>query len=169
MPSALLTTGTGSLAALLLCTALVAGSARPSAAHNHGLSLQVVLNGADAPISYDLDAMRAMPHHDIHTSTPWTDGMQHFRGIPLSALLGDTPDDHDIYLRAINDYTVTMPFSAVSGDYPIVAYEHNGSAMSVRDKGPYWLIFPFDMAPEFRTDSAYSRSVWQLVRIEVMP
>jgi hypothetical protein len=39
--------------------------------------------------------------------------------------------------------------------------------MSLREKGPLWIIYPFDSSPEYQTELIYSRSIWQLNRIEV--
>ena len=39
--------------------------------------------------------------------------------------------------------------------------------MSVREKGPLWVIYPFDSDPEYQTEVIYSRSIWQLDRIVV--
>jgi hypothetical protein len=39
--------------------------------------------------------------------------------------------------------------------------------MSLREKGPLWIIYPFDSSPEYQTELTYSRSIWQLNRIEV--
>ena len=40
--------------------------------------------------------------------------------------------------------------------------------MSVRDKGPVWVLYPFDAGAEYRTDLIYERSIWQLDRIDVL-
>ena len=53
-------------------------------------------------------------------------------------------------------------------DGPIIAYSMDGAQMSVRDKGPLWVIYPFDSSPEYRTAVIFSRSIWQLDRIEVV-
>ena len=45
----------------------------------------------------------------------------------------------------------------------------NGGRMSVRDKGPLWIVYPFDSSEEYQAELIYSRSIWQLVRIEVLP
>jgi len=39
--------------------------------------------------------------------------------------------------------------------------------MHVREKGPLWIVFPYDESSEFRTDYVYSQSVWQLSRLDV--
>ncbi|WP_330450609.1 hypothetical protein FLP41_10030 [Paracoccus marcusii] len=49
---------------------------------------------------------------------------------------------------AINDYAVQIPVDEVTADYPIVAFQQDGQAMSVRDKGPLWSSIP--MTPILR-------------------
>jgi hypothetical protein len=39
--------------------------------------------------------------------------------------------------------------------------------MSVRDKGPLWLIYPYDSKAEYQSETIYSRSIWQLVKIDL--
>ena len=39
--------------------------------------------------------------------------------------------------------------------------------MSVRDKGPIFVIYPFDEAPELYNETYFGRSVWQAVSVEV--
>jgi len=39
--------------------------------------------------------------------------------------------------------------------------------MSAREKGPVWLVYNYDSDPAFRTETVYSRSVWQLDRITI--
>jgi hypothetical protein len=41
--------------------------------------------------------------------------------------------------------------------------------MTVRDKGPLWIVYPYDAKPEYRQELIYSRSIWQLDHIEVKP
>ena len=40
--------------------------------------------------------------------------------------------------------------------------------MTLRDKGPLWVIYPFDDDPRYRSETVYFRSIWQLNRIIVM-
>ena len=69
---------------------------------------------------------------------------------------------------AINDYAVEIPVSDAVVGGPIVAYFLNGEPMSVRDKGPLWIVYPFDADPHYQTEVIYSRSIWQLDRIELI-
>lgn len=150
------------VASLLLWIWAAAGHAQGSDSH----ILQIVAPGLVA--EHDRDGLRGMNPVRIATSTPWTDGVQEFTGVPLSKLLPGLDAQSRIQLTAINDYAVSMPADAVGDEYPVVAYERNGQPMSLRDKGPFWLIYPFDLAAEYQTETVYARSVWQLVKIEVM-
>ncbi len=39
--------------------------------------------------------------------------------------------------------------------------------MPIRDKGPLWLVYPYDSNPDLNTDKYYSRSVWQIKELNV--
>jgi hypothetical protein len=49
----------------------------------------------------------------------------------------------------------------------IAASEMNGLPMPVRDKGPLWILHPYDAKPEYRTEAIYSKSIWQLSRTKI--
>ena len=120
------------------------------------------------PIEFDRALLAELPVVEFTTTTIWTDGPQTFTGVPLAALLehlGVTPET--VRLVAANDYVVDFPVETASEDAPILAYELNGAAMSLRDHGPIWLIYPYDRDAQFRSDIIFSRSVWQLVTIEL--
>lgn len=103
------------------------------------------------------------------TSTIWTDGQVAFQGVPLKTLLdGLGLTGGRVVLSALNDYSVAMPLSELDARAPIIASSMNGEVMSPRKWGPYWLVYPYDEDRSFRTETVYSRSIWQLVRITVM-
>ena len=78
-----------------------------------------------------------------------------------------TPNPDDLEAVALNDYAVTIPASDAVEGGPIVAYAHNGQAMSVREKGPLWVVYPFDANDTYKSEEYYARSIWQLDRIVV--
>ena len=75
--------------------------------------------------------------------------------------------DGTLLATAINDYTVEIPVSDAVPGGPIVAYLMDGQEMPVRDKGPLWIVYPYDSSAAYRSEVVYSRSIWQLDRIEV--
>lgn len=124
---------------------------------------------SDDAATFDLEMLRELDAREVQTSTIWTDGVHSFRGISLDTLLelvGAT--GKVIEARAINDYAVKIPVEDATPKGPIVAYELNGKAMSRREKGPLWVIYPFDSSAEYRTEVIYSRSIWQLDRMDII-
>ncbi|MEL6451966.1 MAG: molybdopterin-dependent oxidoreductase [Pseudomonadota bacterium] len=116
-----------------------------------------------------LDALDEMEQVSFTTSTIWTDGPVTFSGVPLKVLLAaHAAQGTAVEMVALNDYAVTMPLDALEDDAPIVATRMNGAPMSVRDKGPYWVVFPYDKDPKYRTETTYALSIWQLNRLKVV-
>ena len=118
---------------------------------------------------FDLSALQALPVTSIETTTIWTEGVQSFQGVSLAALLEHVgAAQGTIQAVALNDYAVKIPTTDAVDDGPIVAYSLNGDEMSVRDRGPLWIIYPFDANETYKSEEYYSRSIWQLDRIEVV-
>lgn len=123
----------------------------------------------DAVLSLDLEALRALPETTFETSTIWTDGVHSFTGVSLADLMADLGvQDGMLIATAINDYSVEIPVSDAVEGGPIVAYLMDGEEMTVRDKGPLWVIYPYDSDADYRTEVIYSRSIWQLDRLEIV-
>lgn len=120
--------------------------------------------------AFDRAMLEKLGAVEYETSTIWTEGLQTFTGVPLAALMeavgarGET-----ISATAVNDYAVQIPASDWDEGKAIVAYLQNGNPMSLRDKGPLWVVYPYDSSADFQTEVIYSRSIWQLDRIEVTP
>lgn len=104
------------------------------------------------------------------TTTLWTDGPQVFEGVSLHRLMEHLrAQGHTLRVEALNDYEIEIPASEVEKGGPLLAMRVNGVSLSPRDKGPIWMVFPYDSDARFRTDLTYARSVWQLGRIEILP
>lgn len=131
----------------------------------------LTIDGAIAggvPIELTRSELEAIGSASITTSTPWHEGTPQFEGVPMSALLehvdatGETAD-----VVALNDYRTSIPVSDFT-EYPVIlALKQDGEYMSVRDKGPMFIIYPFDEFDELQADIYYSRSAWQVRRITI--
>jgi hypothetical protein len=118
---------------------------------------------------FTLADLREMDATKIRTTTIWTDGVQEFTGVALHVLLAETGiDGSALAATAINDYVIEIPVSDAIPGGPIIAYERNGRTMSVRDKGPLWIVYPYDSNIEYQSEVTYSRSIWQLDRLELL-
>lgn len=120
--------------------------------------------------TYSRSDLALMRQVTFTTTTIWTEGPHAFSGVPLSEILkhaGVQVGNVDLY--AANDYVASLPLAEVEPDTPIVAYLLDGEPMSLRDKGPLWVVYPYDSDPKYQSETCYTRSVWQLVRIEAVP
>ena len=126
--------------------------------------------GATEPARFDLGLIDTLPQRQTVTVTPWYEGPQTFSGPLLSDLMAAAGvSGSALRVIAINDYAATIPWTDIETIPVILAVRHNGATMSVRDKGPLFVIYPFDERPELRDEVYFSRSVWQVNRIEVVP
>lgn len=128
--------------------------------------LRLSTTGGEAT-TVSFEELTKLPETEFYTSTPWTDGVQKFRGVDFDVLLdtyGITADT--VRVSALNDYSVMIPASVLRDDNAILVYLQNDAEMSVRDKGPFWVVFPYDSDVRFQTDTYWSYSVWQVKSID---
>lgn len=123
-------------------------------------------NVGDA-LQLDRDQLSALPQTSFTTSTTWTSGTPTFTGVLLKDLVAAIgASGGTITLTASNDYSVTMPLADAGDEAPLLAILMDGKPMSLRDKGPVWMVYPYDAGEDFRTEQALSRSVWQLTTLD---
>jgi hypothetical protein len=118
---------------------------------------------APGQADFDLDMLRAMPAAKFSTSTPWTEGAVEFEGVLVKTLFDALgASGKSIKAAALNDYIADVDVKTVIEAGAIIAYRMNGEFLSVRDKGPLWIMFPFDEKPQLKAEPIYSQSVWLL-------
>ena len=71
------------------------------------------------------------------------------------------------FVTALNDYHTELPMEDFYAFPVLLAYSLNGELMSVRDKGPLWIVFPRDDNPVFGEPENTYKWVWQLATMEV--
>ena len=123
-------------------------------------------NGAAA--EFDMAMLDALNSRTTVTKTPWYDGAETFKGPLGSALLEAVgAEGTTLKVLALNDYESDIPMSDFT-DYPVIlATTLGGAPMSVREKGPIFVIYPFDEKPDLNNETYYGRSAWQVKSIEV--
>lgn len=122
----------------------------------------------DGTAQFDLAMLEALAGRRGKMETPWTSGKVEFSGPLLRAVL-DAAGAQGSKLRviALNDYSAEVPMEDASKIDTMLATRMDGKRMSVRDKGPLFLIYPFDADPSLFNEKYFSRSVWQISKIEV--
>lgn len=117
---------------------------------------------------FDMGMLERLPQTSFSTRTPWYAQARKFTGPLLRDVLAAAGAGGEV-LRAIalNDYWVEIPAEDAARHDVIVARLLDDKPMPVRDKGPLFVIYPFDAQPELRNPIYYNRSAWQLRTIEV--
>lgn len=118
--------------------------------------------------AFDDAMLLALPQVSFRTSTIWTKGEKTFSGPALSSVLdavGAGPGK--ISAGAANDYRVTLSRDLIEPQVPIIANRIDGKPFSLRERGPLWVIFPYDRAVRYRTETIYEMSIWQLTTLTV--
>ncbi|MDF1669369.1 MAG: molybdopterin-dependent oxidoreductase [Roseovarius sp.] len=140
-----------------------------AAAHEHPMLRICIDVTCTFAHSLDLDDLEEMEQASFATSTIWTEGTIEFQGVPLRALL-DHADftSGTLELIAANDYHVEIPVDEARDSPALIAYRMNGKLMSTRDKGPLWLVYPFDSDAKFQSEIYYSKSIWQIDHIKLL-
>lgn len=125
------------------------------------------VTAAGGETTFDLAQLDALPQQSFATSTLWTEGVITFSGPPLRAVLqaAGIAADQPFRALALNDYAVSFTPSDVEDDVPIVATRMNGETFGPRRLGPLWVVYPFDRDARFRSETTYSRAIWQLKKI----
>jgi hypothetical protein len=118
---------------------------------------------------FDMPMLEALPQRTHLTKTPWYAQPRRFTGPLLRDVLAATgAQGSALRLIALNDYQVDMPMDDAMRHDVIIARLIDDKPMAVRDKGPLFIIYPFDAQPELRSAVYYGRSAWQLRTIEVV-
>lgn len=154
------------LRTLLLSCCLACLSAFASAEVGGKIILTVTAQAASKEVQLS-DAMLAkLTQKSMTVQTPWYPTPKTFEGPLLRDVLKLAGiKSGQIRLVALNDYTISIPVSDAFQYDVIVARLLNGKPMSVREKGPLFVVYPFHEHEELRKTDYYRRCSWQLRRI----
>lgn len=156
-------------AALLLGSLATLNAAGAVRADEPMLVVRNATDPASAELRLSEAELLAMPQVTIRTSTEFTDGVIAFTG-PLArdviarAGVGKATTAHMV---AANDYAVDIPIADFF-DYDVVlALAADGKRLTMRDKGPIWVVYPFDDHKALNDPIYNARSIWQLTEVEL--
>ena len=104
------------------------------------------------------------------TETAWSDNPITFDGVLMSAVLdviGANAYATKLKGKALNDYAIEVSIADAREWPTILAVKANGKYMSVRDKGPLWVVDLRHMSAQFGNDKYNACWIWQIATIEV--
>lgn len=155
----------GAMAALVQAQAPLPAATQPAILTIDGA---IGLRNHAAGAVLDAAMIDALPTRSFRTWTPWFPQPVTFSGPLLQDVLDAVAaKGRTLHMVALNDYAVDVPFEDASRYGPLLARRIDGKVIGVRDKGPLFLVYPFDDRPETRNEIFYARSIWQLARITV--
>lgn len=132
------------------------------------ISGKIGSNGQGEPQKFSIADLEKLGVATIETTTPWYDGRMRFDGVSFNKLFDKVnAQGQTVKVVALNDYTISVPVDDLKKFNAILAYKRNGNLMPVRDKGPLFIIYPYDSSPELNNQIYYARSAWQVARIIV--
>lgn len=117
---------------------------------------------------FSMAMLEALPQHTFTAKTPWYPKPMQFTGPLLRDLLTAAgASGTKVMTTGLDDYKTEIPVADTKTYNMIVARLINGKPMSVREKGPLFLLYPFDARPELQTERYYNRCTWQLIKLTV--
>jgi hypothetical protein len=109
------------------------------------------------------EGLTELPLETLSTITPWTDQSHTYQGISLKHLLEHFKiQGHQATAKAMNNYQVTIEITDAIEKGAFIASKQNDKPMKVRNKGPFWIIFPWSQKPELVQKKYQDWSIWQM-------
>lgn len=117
---------------------------------------------------FDRDMLEALGLQTVETTNPWYDGRVRFEGVSIDKLMTVVgAKGTKVTAVALNDYVSSLPMEDFRKFNVILAMKRDGNYMAVRDKGPLFIIYPYDSDPQLQSQTYYTRSAWQVARLIV--
>ena len=117
---------------------------------------------------FDMAMIEAIGLESFSTTTPWYNGPGKFEGVRVSKLLdlvGATGTT--VTALALNDYKTDIPLDDFRKYPALMATKRDGAYMPVKDKGPLFIVYPYDSDITLKHQVYYARSAWQVARLIV--
>lgn len=122
--------------------------------------------GAQAQL--DMAMLEKLPQHSFTTQTPWYPSAVTFTGPLLRDVLAAVgAKGKHITAVALNEYKTEIPVEDTTRHDVIIARLMNDRPMRVREKGPLFIVYPFDTKAELRSELYYNRAAWQLHQLRI--
>ena len=155
----------------LACSLTFSYAAEPLPAAKGGVLLTVTgeidVTNAPGRAEFDRAMLEALGRKSL-TATFVISGKTHlFEGVSLRSVLERVGGKGaTVRASAWNDYEVDIPWDDLKYD-PLIAMSADGQILTLRDKGPLWIVYPRDDYSVLRDDLHDSRWVWQLNRLRI--
>ncbi|UPQ89480.1 molybdopterin-dependent oxidoreductase [Vibrio sinaloensis] len=159
---------TGLAALGLTLSAWVMALPTPSGEPILWISGAISETNSDSVAAFDEAMVSQLPQATINTNNHVVESVLEYQGPTLESVLELVgAKGESVKVVAWDDYVVSIPVADITKYQVLLATHEAGERMSIDDKGPFFVVFPFADHPELRNDYYYSLSVWQVKEIIV--
>jgi hypothetical protein len=156
------------LAGAMCCTHHASALERPAGAPVLTIGGLVRMPNVGDRAVFDMAMLERLPQRHLTASTPWYPEPRKFTGPLLRDVLATAQaSGKTLRATALNDYAVEIPASDAQQYDVVIARLLDDKPLSVREKGPLFVMYPFNEHPSLRNAVYFGRCVWQLKSIEV--
>jgi hypothetical protein len=132
------------------------------------VSGKITETNAGETAQFDRAMLEKIGMESFKTNTPWFTGEVEFEGVPLAVLMETVgATGTEVEAVALNDYKASIPIEDFAKYNVLLALKRDGEYMPVRDKGPLFIVYPYDEYDELQAQKFYSRSAWQVKELTV--
>lgn len=118
--------------------------------------------------AFDRQMIEGLGMSTLRTSTSFTDGVTQFEGVLVRDLIAAVEGKGEtVRATALNDYAVEIPMDDFFKFPVMLALKMNGSYLTVRDKGPIWIVYPRDQFKELTGEANNAKWIWQLKELQI--
>lgn len=129
---------------------------------------KIQTHNVDQSYLWDLAMLEALPQKSFKTMTPWSKDPIRFSGPLLRDILSTVQaEGQTLQAKALNDYVVAIPSEDAKRFDVVLAIKVNGSYIPLRQRGPLFVVYPFDSHKDLQNSKYYERSIWQLKSLTV--
>lgn len=102
-------------------------------------------------------------------TAPWYKQTHQFDGISFADVLtkAGVGAKETLVVIAWDKYKIEMPAADVFETNVILATHIDGKRFELKDKGPFFIMYPMDDKPKYKDPTYFNRSVWQIKEIRV--
>lgn len=119
-------------------------------------------------LAFDIPTLEQMGLVRYTNRNRWYAGPVTYEGVLGSDFLDivGVPEGADtLYMRALNDFVTRVPIADLRRWPVMLALKLDGEYMSVRDKGPIWLVYPTHVNEALGGPAHQGKWIWQLTEI----
>ena len=142
-----------------------------TASHAQGDSVVLTINAPAAgptAVTFNMKFLKSLPQRTFVTKTPWYKDPVKFTGPLLRDVLAAAKvKGESMSAIALDDYQAKIPFSDATDYDVILAHQMDGKTLTPKNKGPLFVVYPYDSKAELQAVRFYERSIWQLKALRV--